>query len=127
MLIDKNMCQLLNRLDALVANFFMAFGKCGCIILYMQPRIDSLGRMLTPKRLRSQLGLEPNTLLDIRQHEGGLLLKQHVTSDLVTDEGGVLVFHGQAVGELNHGINPMREVRLDALGATEPSEEPNKL
>lgn len=66
----------------------------------MKTRLDSRGRMLIPKHLRDALGLETGTVLEIQTSEGRIvLIPRRAESDLVWEDG-VLVYTGEAVGDL---------------------------
>lgn len=64
----------------------------------MEARIDSLGRLVVPKQLRDELGLEAGTVVDISRYGDGLrLVVGGRTARLVTDEDGHLVAESDTV------------------------------
>lgn len=63
----------------------------------LNTRLDSRGRILIPKHLRDELGLEPGTVLEIDSSEGHILLIPRDDEPELVWEDGVLVFTGKRV------------------------------
>jgi AbrB family looped-hinge helix DNA binding protein len=77
--------------------------------------IDEFGRVVIPKRVRSNLGLEPGTVLEVDELEDGILLKASRRKPPLRVDGGVLVFTGKAAGDLEGAVRRHREERLANL------------
>lgn len=60
----------------------------------MEAKIDAVGRILVPKRLRDELGLAPGSTVDISRCGAGLQLLPAVRTARLRDESGVLVATG---------------------------------
>jgi AbrB family looped-hinge helix DNA binding protein len=66
----------------------------------MEATLDKFGRIVIPKRVREELGLDPGTVLDIEGGKGRIVLSPRRTEPDLVREDGVLVFTGEAVGDL---------------------------
>lgn len=61
----------------------------------MKVTIDSLGRILIPKKVRKCLGLSPNTTLDLELENGRMVLEpEHRQVEIVETDGGLKVIRG---------------------------------
>lgn len=99
----------------------LAFANCQSILsiiggAFMNTSIDKFGRVLIPKALRDQLGLEPDATLEIEQQGSALILKVRVDSPRFKREGGVLVLVGKRTGNIENVLHEIREERLNNLG-----------
>jgi AbrB family looped-hinge helix DNA binding protein len=83
----------------------------------MNTRLDSRGRMLIPKRLRNELGLEPGTKLEIDSGEGRIVLIPRCGGPDLAWEDGVLVFTGEATGDLEKVPLAQRRRRFRSAAA----------
>ncbi len=81
--------------------------------------IDRFGRVVIPKPLRDRLGLVPGTTLSIEVSDDHLVLAVLTELPLVERRDGVLVYRGEAAGELTDAIDSHRRSRLRAV--TDPS------
>lgn len=61
----------------------------------MKTTVDSVGRIVIPKPLRDELGLEPGAALDISRYGAGLQLLPGERTARLVDEAGVLVATGE--------------------------------
>lgn len=81
----------------------------------METTLDELGRILLPKEIRDDLGLGPGAVLRIEERDAGIFLKPEVSSETgdphLVRKGGVLVFTGQAEGDLESAIRRDRDER----------------
>ncbi|MDR0594438.1 MAG: AbrB/MazE/SpoVT family DNA-binding domain-containing protein [Bifidobacteriaceae bacterium] len=69
----------------------------------MEVVIDSVGRIMVPKALRSALGMTPGTRVEISPYGRGLQVTPGGrTADLVKDKNGRLV--GDGDGSLDDGL-----------------------
>ena len=77
----------------------------------MKTTIDRFGRIVVPKQLRKHLGLAPGVEVEIDEREQEIVIRQ--TSGLfpLQTEEGVLVFNGEAAGDIASGIHKVREER----------------
>lgn len=83
----------------------------------MRTTIDRFGRIVVPKELRERFGLLPGTEIDINEHERELVIKQSSYESPLQDEDGVLVFSGNAAGDITRSIQRQREKRLQKLSS----------
>lgn len=81
----------------------------------METTIDELGRILIPEQIRKDLGIGPGAVLRIEERDAGIFLSPEAveTEDpFLVRKGGVLVFTGQAVGDLESAVQRDREERI---------------
>lgn len=80
--------------------------------------LDKFGRVVIPKAVRDHLGLRPGAVLEIEEGaaEGILLRPRRPEPDLVEEEG-VLVFTGEATGDLETAVERHRQDRTRELAA----------
>jgi AbrB family looped-hinge helix DNA binding protein len=82
--------------------------------VHMETTLDELGRILLPKTVRDDFGLRPGAVLRIEERDAGIFLVPEAleTEDAyLVRKGGVLVFTGQAEGDLETAIQRVREKR----------------
>jgi AbrB family looped-hinge helix DNA binding protein len=82
----------------------------------MNTVIDRFGRVVIPKEARDDLGLEPGTVLEVRESSEGLLLVPARRSGGLRHKDGVLVFDGQAEDDLRDAVRRHRRDRLRHAG-----------
>lgn len=78
----------------------------------MNVAIDRFGRVLIPKQIREQLGLNPGTKLRLEPTEEGLSLLPVRKHDLFSDRDGVLVFTGGLAGDSQGAVDEIRTARM---------------
>jgi AbrB family looped-hinge helix DNA binding protein len=83
----------------------------------METTIDRFGRVLIPKRVRDDLGLQPGTVLQIEEVGQSVQLKPLAEANVLAEVGGILVFTGRAVGDVAAAAAAVRAERLDDLAA----------
>jgi len=81
----------------------------------MDVTLDRFGRLVIPKAVRSALGLGPGSTLEIEEQEGALLLRPRRPEPDLVEEDGVLVFTGEAAGDLEAAVESHRRERLARL------------
>jgi len=81
----------------------------------MQASVDRFGRIVIPKRVRDDLGLRPGSVLRVEQREGEVCLVPLEEEPGLTVKEGVLVYGGQARGDLEAAVAEVRQERLDKL------------
>lgn len=81
----------------------------------MQLAIDKFGRMVLPKSIRDDLGLEPGDKLDASEQDGAILLRPVREQDALRDKEGVLVFAGKATGNVADVVGKQRQERLERV------------
>ena len=60
--------------------------------------IDTFGRVLIPKRLRTELNLEPQSQLEIQIQNGSLLLSPRQQGEVI-EQDGIFVWTGTDIPE----------------------------
>jgi AbrB family looped-hinge helix DNA binding protein len=78
----------------------------------MQVTVDRSGRVIIPKEVRNDLGLQPGTKLQIKKENGKILLEPISVEMQIVVKDGVLVFRGAAAGEIERGVRSHHENRL---------------
>ncbi|HUP43328.1 MAG TPA: AbrB/MazE/SpoVT family DNA-binding domain-containing protein [Thermoanaerobaculia bacterium] len=77
----------------------------------MEATLDRFGRIVIPKRVRDDLGLFAGSILLIEEREDRIVLRvQREETDLVREDG-VLVYTGEAVGDLEQAVAAHRRGR----------------
>jgi len=79
--------------------------------------IDRFGRVLIPKDMRSDLGLEPGDELGLQAIEGGVRITILSDEAPLIRKGRALVFTGTRAGDIEGALGEVREERLDLLAA----------
>jgi AbrB family looped-hinge helix DNA binding protein len=80
----------------------------------METTLDEFGKILIPEQIRQDLGIRPGAVLRIEELDSGILLRPEAseTEDpYLVRKGGVLVFTGQAEGDLEASVQRDREER----------------
>ena len=89
-----------------------------------ETRVDEFGRIVIPKRIRTRLGLERGSVLEIDESEDGIVLRPERNAPPVREDEGVLVFTGSPVGDLDQALERHREERIRSVAW--PVSEPRK-
>ena len=82
-------------------------------------KLDQFGRVVIPKPIRDDLGLKPGTVLEIREDGDAIVLRSADPSPTLRVKGHVLVFTGEAQGDLLDVIRKQREERMRIVGGME--------
>jgi AbrB family looped-hinge helix DNA binding protein len=86
----------------------------------METTLDRFGRIVIPKQVREDLGLAPGSVLSIEEKGDGILLKLVAEEPPLTYKDAVLVFTGEAEGDLTTVLRGQREERIGKLAARPP-------
>jgi AbrB family looped-hinge helix DNA binding protein len=81
----------------------------------MKTSLDKFGRVVIPKEVRDELGLEPGTTLAVREEGREIVLTPVQEGPNLVLEEGVLVFAGRATGDIAGAVGALRSQRLRAL------------
>jgi AbrB family looped-hinge helix DNA binding protein len=82
----------------------------------METTVDRFGRVLIPKTLRKEIGLEPGVVLHIEKEDGKILLEPLTGEPRLVEKRGVLVFTGVAIGDVEAAIKSHRKERIARKG-----------
>ena len=74
----------------------------------MKATLDRFGRIVIPKRVRDGLGLRAGSVLDIEARADHLVLSVRRAEPPLVLEDGVLVYTGEAVGDLEAAAGALR-------------------
>lgn len=77
--------------------------------------VDRFGRVVIPKSIRDELGLEPGSELWIRCEEGKLVFQMKSDQPTLLEEDGILVFTGQTQGPLHKTLELVQQERTEQL------------
>lgn len=82
----------------------------------METTIDRFGRIVIPKRVRDDLGLRAGSVLRIEERGDELLLSVRREQPDLVREDGVLVYTGEATGDLEDEVEAQRRDRMRRVG-----------
>ncbi len=85
-----------------------------------EARVDELGRIVIPKGIRSRLGLERGSVLEIDEVKEGIVLRPATAEPPLKVNKGVLVFTGTSAGDLDHALQHHRGERLRTVPWSRP-------
>jgi len=74
--------------------------------------IDRFGRIVLPKEIRDDLGLEPGAVVAVEEQGESILLKPLRDEPGLVRKGPVLVHTGKARGDILGAVRAVREGRL---------------
>ena len=83
----------------------------------MKASLDRFGRIVIPKKMRENQGLEPGDHVEIEEISGGLLLKPEPAGGDLHVREGVLIYEAQSSGDIDRALDWNRKDRLDKLGS----------
>lgn len=78
----------------------------------MQLTLDRFGRMVLPKSIRDDLGLSHGDQFDVDERDGGVWLRPVRRQDPLARKEGLLVFTGEATGDLARSLDDHRKARI---------------
>jgi AbrB family looped-hinge helix DNA binding protein len=78
----------------------------------MQLVLDRFGRMVLPKAIRDDLGLQPGDVLDIVESGERVVLQPVREPNSLRVKDGVLVYSAKADGPLREAVDRQREERI---------------
>jgi AbrB family looped-hinge helix DNA binding protein len=84
--------------------------------------IDKVGRLVLPKSVRQQLGITPDTPLELVRKGDGVLLRRVEARPAMLEVDGVWVHQGTADPSANWAdvIDRLRDERTESTGRAEP-------
>lgn len=85
----------------------------------MQTHVDRFGRITLAKSLRDALGLEAGSRLSVEQTGEAILLRPLRADEALAEREGLLVFVGEAAGDLSGVIEQERRKRAGWLSGRE--------
>jgi AbrB family looped-hinge helix DNA binding protein len=77
----------------------------------VQATLDRFGRIVIPKQVREDLGLDPGSVLVIEAKDDRIVLGVRRDEPDLVREDGVLVYTGEAVGDLDQAVDAQRRAR----------------
>jgi AbrB family looped-hinge helix DNA binding protein len=78
----------------------------------MKTTVDRFGRIVVPKEIRDRHGLVPGSEIDIEDAADMIVVRPHAELPGLVEKEGILVFRGQATGDLNAAVKSHRIDRL---------------
>jgi AbrB family looped-hinge helix DNA binding protein len=78
----------------------------------MKTTVDRFGRIVVPKEIRDRHGLVPGSEIDIEDAADMIVVRRRAESPGLVEKEGILVFRGQATGDLNAAVKSHRNDRL---------------
>ena len=81
--------------------------------MHTKTTLDRFGRVLIPKKVRTELGISPGDPLEIEARDGGIFIKPIHDEPHLVYKDGVLVFTGSATGDIAGAVGEHREHRLE--------------
>jgi AbrB family looped-hinge helix DNA binding protein len=86
----------------------------------MEAMLDELGRIVIPKQVRDDFGLDAGAVLEIQERPDGILLKPVSTTLPLKVEDGILVYDGELLDDdLEGAIQRAREERMRKVAGLE--------
>ena len=82
--------------------------------------VDSFGRVVIPKAVRSRLGLGPGSVLDVAGDEESIVLRPVREEAPLRVVGGVLVYGGEAEEDLGSAVERHRRERVALSSGARP-------
>lgn len=84
----------------------------------MKTTIDRFGRIVVPKEMRKRFGLVPGAQVRIDEHDEEIVIRQVSERSPLVVEDGLLVFDGEAAGDLTSWVRKVREDRDVKVGGS---------
>ena len=81
----------------------------------METTIDRFGRIVIPKDVRDDMGLEAGAVLQIEKEGEKIVLQPIQGEPQVMEKKGILVFTGTAVGDVGAALHEHRKRRLKKI------------
>jgi AbrB family looped-hinge helix DNA binding protein len=81
----------------------------------MVTKLDRFGRIIIPKDVRDDMGLEAGAVLQIEKQGEKIILQPVKGEPQITEKRGILVFTGVAVGDLKAALHEHRRSRLKKM------------
>jgi AbrB family looped-hinge helix DNA binding protein len=81
----------------------------------METTLDRFGRIVIPKDVRDDMGLEAGAILQIEKKGEKIVLQPVQDEPQVMEKKGILVFTGTAVGDVGAALHEHRKSRLKKM------------
>jgi len=81
----------------------------------METTLDRFGRIIIPKDVRNDMGLQAGAVLQIEKKGEKILLQPVHGEPKITEKKGILVFTGTAAGDVGTALREHRKPRLKKL------------
>jgi AbrB family looped-hinge helix DNA binding protein len=81
----------------------------------METTLDRFGRIIIPKGVRDDMGLEAGAILQIEKEGEKIVLQPVHGEPQLMEKKGVLVFTGTAVGDVGAALHEHRKSRLKKM------------
>jgi len=81
----------------------------------METTLDRFGRIVIPKDVRDDMGLEAGAVLQIEKEGEKIVLQPIHGEPRITEKKGILVFTGTAVGDVGSALHEHRKRRLKKM------------
>jgi AbrB family looped-hinge helix DNA binding protein len=81
----------------------------------METTLDRFGRIIIPKNVRDDMGLEAGAVLQIEKEGERIVLQPVHGEPRITEKKGILVFTGTAVGDVGSALHEHRKRRLKKM------------
>lgn len=88
----------------------------------MRISIDKAGRVVLPKAVREQYGLDSGTILEVEGSDEAIILRPIHEQPSVREKDGFLVFSATVDEDLSDVVNRMREERIDGIASATAKE-----
>ncbi len=76
-------------------------------------KIDDFGRMVTPKKIRDELGIKKDSQISLISKEDEIIIRiDNTDKPFIQDQGGVLVVCSESAGPLEEVIKDNRDERI---------------
>ena len=82
----------------------------------METTLDRFGRIIIPKNVREDMGLEAGTVLQVEKQGEKIVLQPVQGEPQVVEKKGILVFTGGAIGDIGPALRQHRQSRLKKIG-----------
>lgn len=83
----------------------------------MEATLDRFGRIVIPKRVRQDLGLHVGSVLELEERDDQIVLSVRRDQPVLVREDGVLVYTGEAAGDLEQAVETQRSSRVRDVSA----------
>lgn len=83
----------------------------------MQTKLDKFGRVVIPKSVRQNLGLKPGEILQLEESGEKIIIKPNQKEECLSLKDGILVFTGNADGDILESIKNNRKKRIKHLSS----------
>jgi AbrB family looped-hinge helix DNA binding protein len=81
----------------------------------MEITLDRFGRIIIPKDVRDDMGLEAGAVLQIEKDGEKIVLQPVQGEPKVMEKKGILVFTGTAIGDVGAALHEHRKRRLKKI------------